>query len=128
MVGTILFLRFIWCNHYFKNGIVLVLHNGLLLVYFQAIIAELMKSENGGTFVINSRDQIEVKDYKGKRYACIKFERLGKDGETTYTNRMNFDEKTWEILMENKLNDEKKNKKKKKTMKRRQQGSGSGSG
>ena len=96
----------------------MVLKHALLLVYLQVMIADMMKSKDGGIFEINSRDQLEIRDYLGKRYACFKFERTGKDGKA-YVNRMNFDEESWGALMENNIYDEKK---KKKTTKRRQQG------
>ena len=57
-----------------------------------------MQSEVDGTFVINARDQLEVRDYMGKRYACLKFERTGKDGKT-HINRMNFDKENWTKLV-----------------------------
>jgi hypothetical protein len=75
-----------------------------------------MKSDNGGTFEINSRDHLEIRDYLGKRYVCLKFERLGKDGNA-HINRMNFHNTAWETLMEKDLKEKKKTKK---TMKRRQ--------
>ena len=54
-------------------------------LYLQVEIADMMQSENGGTFEINSRDQLEIRDYMGKRYACFKIARIGKDGKTYKT-------------------------------------------
>ena len=83
-----------------------------------------MKTENGGTFVINNRDQLEVRDYLGKRYASLKLERQAKDGKT-YINRMNFDEENWEKLINagmRMMNVQNTPTKKYKTLKRRKSG------
>ncbi len=61
-------------------------------------IEGLIHSENGGIFPINERDELEVRDYKGKRYACLKFERIGKDTKS-YINRMNFIIEDWKKMM-----------------------------
>ena len=58
----------------------------------------MVETEDGGTFTINDRDVVEVKDYLGKRYICLKFERTGKDGKI-YVNRMNFDQDSWTKLI-----------------------------
>jgi hypothetical protein len=41
--------------------------------------------DDGGTFTINDKDVVKVKDYLGKRYICLKFDRTGKDGNTYTT-------------------------------------------
>ena len=61
------------------------------------VVEDLMASEDGGIFGFADNGDLEVKDYRGRRYAGLKFQRCGKD-DKVYINRMNFNLDEWKEL------------------------------